>query len=47
VLTQLLYITTEEALYSLLLSEEEASKKGELTRLGLTLLLAFISIEAL
>jgi hypothetical protein len=46
VLMRLLYATTEEALYSSLLSKEEVSKKEELTRLGLTLLLVLISIEA-
>jgi hypothetical protein len=46
VLMRLLYATTEEALYSSLLSKEEVSKKEELTRLGLTLLLVLVSIEA-
>jgi hypothetical protein len=47
VLTQLLCATAEEVSRGLLSSEEEASKKGELTRPGLALLLVFISIEAL
>jgi hypothetical protein len=47
VLTRLLCVTAEEASRSSLSSEEEASKKGELTGLGLTLLPVFISIEAL
>jgi hypothetical protein len=47
VLTQLLCATAEEASYSSLSSKEEASKKGELTGPGLTLLLVFISIEVL